>query len=165
MPLSAAQTAQILDLLDKHYPGVATSLLHADPFQLLAATVLSAQCTDERVNQTTPALFARFPDPAALAEAPLSELEALIRPTGFFRNKAKNLKAAASMIVVDYNGRVPATLEELVRLPGVARKTANVVLGDAFGQPGVVVDTHVKRLAGRIGWTKESDPVKIERES
>jgi len=164
MPLSAAQTAKILDLIDKHYPGVATSLQHVDPFQLLAATVLSAQCTDERVNKTTPALFARFPDPATLAAAPLSELEALIRPTGFFRNKAKNLKAAAGMIVADYNGRVPGTLEELVRLPGVARKTANVVLGDAFGQPGVVVDTHVKRLAGRIGWTKESDPVKIERE-
>ena len=164
MSRSAVQTAKILDLLDKHYPGVATSLAHADPFQLLAATVLSAQCTDERVNQTTPALFARFPDPAALAEAPLPELEEIIRSTGFFRNKAKNLKAAAAMIVADYNGRVPGTLEELIRLPGVARKTANVVLGDAFGQPGVVVDTHVKRLAGRIGWTKESDPVKIERE-
>ena len=126
--------------------------------------MLSAQCTDERVNKTTPALFARFPDPAALAEAPLPELEEIIRSTGFFRNKAKNLKAAAAMIVADYNGRVPGTLEELIRLPGVARKTANVVLGDAFGQPGVVVDTHVKRLAGRIGWTKESDPVKIERE-
>lgn len=164
MPSSAAQTAKILDLLDQHYPRAATSLSYADPYQLLVATVLSAQCTDQRVNQTTPALFARFPDPTALAAAPLSELEELIRPTGFFRNKAKNLKAAAGLMVADYHGRVPKTLAELVRLPGVARKTANVVLGAAFGQPGVVVDTHVKRLAGRIGWTKESDPVRIEKE-
>ncbi|MBW1712166.1 MAG: endonuclease III [Deltaproteobacteria bacterium] len=164
MPPSPQETAQIVALLEEHYPSARTSLDFADPFQLLVSTVLSAQCTDERVNKVTPALFARFPDARALASADLAELEQLIRPTGFFRNKAKNLKAAAQMMVADFQGQVPDNLADLVKLPGVARKTANVVLGAAFNIPGVVVDTHVKRVAGRLGWTSSQNPEKIERQ-
>jgi len=164
MPPSLERTARILESIEAHYPTARCSLDFENPYQLLVATVLSAQCTDERVNLTTPALFARCPNPAALAQAPLAELEQLVRPTGFFRNKAKNLKAAAGMILARFKGRVPRTMEELVQLPGVARKTANVVLGNAFDTPGVVVDTHVRRIAQRIGWTKQTDPDKIERD-
>ncbi len=159
-----AETEKVLALIEKHYPGARCSLDFKNPFELLVATILSAQCTDERVNRTTPALFARFPDPAAMASAEIEELEELIRPTGFFRNKAKSLKGSAEMIVADFGGRVPDTLEELIRLPGVARKTANVVLGNAYSTPGVVVDTHVKRISARIGWTRNENPAKIERD-
>ncbi len=129
------------------------------------ATILSAQCTDVRVNMVTPALFARFPDAAALAEAPLAEIETLIQSTGFFRNKAKNIKAACQAIVEQHGGEVPRELDALVQLPGVGRKTANVVLGSGFGIPsGVVVDTHVGRLSLRLGLTKQRDPVKVEQD-
>lgn len=147
------------------YPEARTSLAWTDPFRLLVATILSAQCTDARVNLVTPALFRRFPDARALAAAPQEELEALIRSTGFFRNKAKNLRGAAQAIVERHGGAVPQTMPELLALPGVARKTANCVLGSAFGRPeGVVVDTHVGRLARRMGFTRAADPVKVERD-
>lgn len=155
----------VLALLHGEYPEARTSLAWTDPFRLLAATILSAQCTDARVNQVTPALFRRFPDAPAMAAAPQEELEALIRSTGFFRNKAKNLRGAAQAIVERHGGKVPRTMPELLALPGVARKTANCVLGTAFGQPeGVVVDTHVGRLARRMGFSRATDPVKVERD-
>lgn len=147
------------------------AILHADahceldfrsPFELLVATVLSAQCTDVRVNLSTPALFARFPDAAAMAGADRAELEELIRPTGFFRAKANSLLGLSRDILDRYDGQVPGTLKELVTLPGAGRKTANVVLGHAFGVPGLTVDTHFGRLVRRFGWTTEEDPVKVE---
>jgi endonuclease-3 len=155
----------LLEGLRQLYPTVTCALDHTDPYQLLVATILSAQCTDERVNQVTPSLFAQFPDPARLAQAEPDALEALIHSTGFFRNKARSLLGAARRMVQVYGGEVPRTLEELTTLPGVARKTANVVLGTAFGIPsGVVVDTHVKRIAGRLGLTTQTDPEKVERD-
>ena len=129
------------------------------------ATILSAQCTDERVNLVTPELFRRFPDAAALAKAEIEELEGLIRSTGFFRNKAKNIKAACALIIQEFNGQVPASMEQLLKLPGVARKTANVVLAHAYNiNAGVTVDTHVKRLCDRLGLTEYTDPIRIERD-
>lgn len=157
-----ARTAALCAILERLYPDAATPLVHANPLQLLVATILSAQCTDARVNLVTPELFTRFPDAAALAGAGRDELEALIRSTGFYRNKAKAIQACCAAIVKDHGGEVPRTMEELVTLPGVGRKTANVVLGSAYGIPGIVVDTHVQRLAGRLGFTRERDPVKIE---
>lgn len=155
----------ILRQLDRLYPAADCELDRKNPFQLLCATILSAQCTDERVNMVTPALFARFPTPAALAEAPRPVLEDMIRSTGFFRNKAKNLLGAARLLAEKWAGAVPRSMDELLELPGVARKTANVVLGTAFGIPaGVVVDTHVTRLAHRLGLTRETTPEKIERD-
>jgi len=151
-----------LNRLESVYPEAECALLHDDPFQLLVATILSAQCTDVRVNLVTPELFRTFPDAAALADAELPHVEELIRSTGFFRNKAKNMIACASALVDQHNGEVPAELQSLVALPGVGRKTANVVLGNAFTIPGMVVDTHVKRIAYRLGWTRQSDPVKVE---
>ncbi len=151
--------------LGRLYPGTASDLCaldHADPFQLLAATILSAQCTDVRVNLTTPALFARFPDAASLAVAPLAEVEELIRPTGFFRAKARSLTGMAQGVTGRFGGEVPTRTEDLVTLPGVGRKTANVVRSVAFGLPGLPVDTHVQRLSTRLGLTDETDPVKIE---
>jgi len=149
--------------LAKLYPEVECALDHVDAFQLLVATILSAQCTDKTVNKVTPALFARYPDAQALARARQATLEKLIRPTGFFRNKAKNLIGMAQMLDSEFGGVVPRTIDELLRLPGVARKTANVVLGTAFGiASGVVVDTHVGRLSRRLGLTKQTDPVKVE---
>ncbi len=148
------------------YPGSAAELCaldHRGPFQLLAATILSAQCTDERVNLTTPALFARFPDPNALADADLSEVESLIRSTGFFRSKAKSLVGMAAAVVERFDGEVPSAVSDLVSLPGVGRKTANVVRSVAFGLPGLPVDTHVQRLSLRLGLTGETDPVKVEK--
>jgi len=139
------------------------ALDHRGPFQLLAATILSAQCTDERVNLTTPALFARFPDPNALADADLSEVESLIRSTGFFRSKAKSLVGMAAAVVERFDGEVPSAVSDLVSLPGVGRKTANVVRSVAFGLPGLPVDTHVQRLSLRLGLTGETDPVKVEK--
>jgi len=158
------QGAAINRALSREYPEAECALVHADPFQLLVATILSAQCTDERVNMVTPALFARFPTPATLAAADPAELEDLIRTTGFFRNKAKALLGMAQALVSRHGGQVPATMEELTQLPGVGRKTANVVLGNCFGVPGITVDTHVQRLSQRWGLTRETDPEKIERD-
>lgn len=149
-------------MLAQRYPYAHCELDFADPFQLLVATVLSAQTTDIRVNQVTPTLFARFPDPVALAGADRAELEDIIRSTGFFRAKTESLLTLSAALVQRYDGRVPSRLSDLVTLPGVGRKTANVVLGNAFGVPGITVDTHVGRLARRFGWTRETDPVKVE---
>lgn len=144
------------------YPGVKTQLDHDSPFQLLAATILSAQCTDRQVNRVTPALFAAYPTAEAMSRAPLADIERLIHATGFFRNKAKNLSQCATALVDRHQGRVPDRMDALVELPGVGRKTANVVLGAAFGIPGMVVDTHVARISRRLGFTAQSDPVRIE---
>lgn len=155
----------ILKGLETLYPKVTSALEHVDPFQLLVATILSAQCTDERVNQVTPGLFARYPDAAAMSRADPSELEEIIHSTGFFRNKARSILGSSKRLVETYGGKVPPRMEDLLTLPGVARKTANVVLGTAFGiSSGVVVDTHVKRIAGRLGLTGSTDPEKIERD-
>ena len=154
-----------LGVLKDRYRDVKIALDYHDSFHLLVAVILSAQCTDVRVNQVTPLLFARFPDPKAMAEAPLEELEGIIRPTGFFRNKAKNIKEAARLIVTEYNGQVPDTMDEMLKLPGVARKTANIVLYNTYGIiAGIAVDTHVRRLSKRLGITREDDPVKIEKD-
>lgn len=146
------------------WPDARCELDFRSPLELLVATVLSAQTTDVRVNQVTPALFARYPDAAAYAGADLAELEELIRPTGFFRAKARSLQGLGRALVERFDGEVPPRLDDLVTLPGVGRKTANVVLGDAFGVPGITVDTHVGRLARRLGWTTEEDPVKVEQD-
>ena len=153
---------KIRKILRKVYPDVKTQLLHQNPFELLVATILSAQCTDKQVNQVTPVLFERLKTPADFAAVPLKNLENLIRPTGFFHNKAKNIKNCAKALLAKHNGKVPRTLEALVKLPGVGRKTANVVLGAAFGIPGVVVDTHVARISNRLGLTRHKNPEKIE---
>jgi endonuclease-3 len=158
----AAKIGPVLQLLEEHYPDVHVTLDFANPLQLLVATVLSAQCTDAKVNQVTPALFKRYPDAAAYGAAPLVDLEAAIHPTGFFHQKAKSLKGLGQALVRDYGGQVPGTLEELVQLPGIGRKTANVILGNAFGIPGIVVDTHCGRVSQRLGLTPQKDPVKIE---
>jgi endonuclease-3 len=150
--------------LTRLYPDAHCALDHANPFQLLIATILSAQCTDKRVNLVTPALFARFPDARSFAGADVREIEDLVRSTGFFRNKAKNIQQLCRALVDEHGGQVPGSLEELVKLPGVGRKTANVVLGDGFGVPGITVDTHVGRLSRRLGFTRLVDPVKVERE-
>jgi endonuclease-3 len=161
----AAHLRTILTRLDKKYPAVRCALHHRNAWELLAATILSAQCTDVRVNLVTPALFAHFPTPAAMADASLPEVEALIRTTGFFRNKAKNLRGAAARITQEFRGKVPNTMEALLTLPGVARKTANVVLGSWFGiAAGVVVDTHVLRIARRLELTKHTTPEKVEQD-
>ena len=161
----AARAGEILALLKAAHPDARCALDHRDPLQLLVATILSAQCTDVRVNLVTPALFRRCPTAEAYAAIPTPELESLIQSTGFFRNKAKSLRALGSALVERHGGRVPDTMAELVALPGVGRKTANVVLGNAFGKnEGVVVDTHVSRLAARLGLSRERDPVKIERD-
>lgn len=153
----------IYELLEREYPEAMTALAHGNPFELAVATVLSAQCTDERVNMVTPALFNRYPDAPSLAGADQEELEGLIHSTGFFRNKAKNLIGMAQALLDRHQGELPRTLAELTKLPGIGRKTANVVLGNAFGiDEGVVVDTHVKRLSGRMGFSKEKTPEKIE---
>lgn len=159
----ATRIAPILDALRREYPEARCALEHRTPFELLVATILSAQCTDQRVNLTTPALFARFPTPAALAAADPAELEALVRPTGFFRTKARNLIAMAGALVARHGGQVPADMDALHALPGVGRKTANVVLGNAFGlNEGVTVDTHVTRISRLLGLTRHADPVRIE---
>jgi endonuclease III len=163
MAAKRARAAEVLRRLHAEYPDARCSLDHRNPYELIAATILSAQCTDERVNMVTPALFRRYPQPADLAAARTEELEDLIRSTGFFRNKAKSLIGMATALAERHDGDVPADMAALVNLPGVGRKTANVVLGNAFGMnEGVVVDTHVKRLSGRLGLTKHTDPVKIE---
>ena len=149
-------------VLSKNYPNVRCELDFNNPFQLLVATVLSAQCTDKRVNQTTPALFKKYKSIKKMADADQKDIERLIKSTGFFRAKAKNIKGLSQKIMVDFGGQVPDQLEQLITLPGVGRKTANVVLGHAFDTPGITVDTHFGRLSRRFGWTKEADPVKVE---
>ena len=162
--ISAAHAQLTLDCLETSYPEAHCALVHVDPWQLLVATILSAQCTDKRVNQVTPTLFARFPDAASLAAAEPAELEELIRSTGFFRNKAKNLIACAKHLVRSHNGQIPRNMDTLVSLPGVGRKTANVILGNAYDIPGMVVDTHVGRVARRLGWASARSPEQIEKQ-
>lgn len=165
LPSLKQRALEILIRLQRLYPHATCSLHYSTPLQLLVATILSAQCTDERVNRVTPVLFSRFPDARSLANADLTELENLVRSTGFYRHKAKNIQAACQMIITDFNGEVPQQMEQLLQLPGVARKTANVVLAHAFGiNAGVTVDTHVKRLSQRLGLTKHTDPIRIERD-
>ena len=158
------RTDKIRKILRNTYPDVKTALTHRNPFELLVATILSAQTTDRQVNSVTPALFEHYPTADDLAAAPLGDIEALIRPTGFYHNKAHNIRACARALAEKHKGRVPRRLEALTALPGVGRKTANVVLGAAFGIPGMVVDTHVKRLSGRLGLTENTDPAKIEQD-
>ncbi len=156
---------RIIEILRREYPASRTALEFNTPLQILVATILAAQCTDERVNQITPALFKKYPGGADFARADRAELEREIRPTGFFRNKAKNIIGAAARIVGDFGGRVPDRMEDLITLPGVARKTANIVLSSGYGKAeGIAVDTHVKRLSGRLGLSRQSDPEKIERD-
>lgn len=164
-PLAPSRVAAILNELAKTYPNVVCALNHRSAWELTVATILSAQCTDVRVNLVTPALFKAFPTPKAMASASLPELEELIRTTGFFRNKAKSIQGAAKVVVGEFGGKVPQTMEELLLLPGVARKTANVVLGSWFKiAVGVVVDTHVMRLTRRLELTRETAPEKVERD-
>lgn len=159
------RVAQLVEILPEVYPGAHCELDYKNPLQLLIATILSAQCTDKRVNMVTPALFKKYPKAADYAKAAPTELETAIRSTGFFRNKTKSIRAATSTIAEKHNGKVPDTMEELRELPGVGRKTANVVLGNAFGKnEGIVVDTHVARLSQRLSLTKQKSPEKIERD-
>ncbi len=159
-----ARTARIAALLAQEYPDARCMLDHEGPFQLLIATILAAQCTDERVNGVTPALFRRFPDPASMAAAEIAELEDLVRSTGFFHSKAKSIKKAAEALSSRQGGGFPRSMEELVQIPGVGRKTANVVLGTCFGMPAIIVDTHVRRVSGRLGLAGTDDPDAIEEE-
>jgi endonuclease-3 len=158
------RTRRIVRKLAQLYPDAECALHHKTPLQLLIATILSAQCTDARVNLVTPALFARYPDARAFADADRAELESYIQSTGFYRNKARNIIACCQALVEQHGGEVPATMEDLVPLPGVGRKTANVILGSAFGVPGITVDTHVGRLSRRLGLTTHTDPVKVEHD-
>lgn len=170
VPASAELTAarrrarRTYQMLAETYPDAHCELDFGTPLQLLVATVLSAQCTDQRVNKVTPALFARYPNAEDYAAADRTELERLIQPTGFFRQKASSIQGITQRLCDDYDGEVPDTLDELVQLPGVGRKTANVILGDAFGKPGITVDTHFGRLARRFHWTTQQNPVKVEEE-
>ncbi len=160
----AERAREIQRRLSAEYPDAHCELDHRNAFELAVATILSAQCTDKRVNLVTPELFRRWPTPEALAAAPLRSIEAVIRSTGFYRNKAKSLKGLAQALLREHQGALPRSIPELVALPGIGRKTANVILGNAFGlNEGIVVDTHVARLARRFGLTKETDPVRIER--
>ena len=159
-----ARAKRISLILAKQYPDAHCALDHGNPLQLLVATILSAQCTDVRVNLVTPALFARYNHAQAFADAKPEELEQAIQSTGFFRNKAKNIMGCCRKLLDEYGGEVPRTLDELVQLPGVGRKTANVILGNAFDTPGITVDTHVGRLSRRMGLSAEADPVKVERD-
>lgn len=164
-PLALTRRARKINrILGETYPYAVAELDFDNPFELLVATVLSAQTTDVRVNATTPELFARYPDAVALASARIEDVEDIVRPLGFYRSKAKAIVNLAAQLVADHRGQVPATLEDLVKLPGVGRKTAFVVLGNAFGKPGITVDTHFGRLARRFGFTTEEDPVKVERD-
>jgi endonuclease-3 len=165
MESAKRRIAKIIRILEREYPGNHTMLAFETPVQILVATILSAQCTDERVNKLTPALFRKYPTVEAFAAAEQSELEQAVRPTGFFRNKARNIIGAARKIVSDFGGRIPDTMAELITLPGVARKTANIVLSSVFGKAeGIAVDVHVKRLSGRLGLSRQTDPEKIERD-
>jgi len=163
-PASTA-AAPLITVLRRAYPAAACALTHHDPFQLLVATILSAQCTDVRVNMVTPGLFAAYPDAASMSRAGQEELEGIIRSTGFYRNKAKSIRGSAARVMETFGGRVPKTMEEILTLPGVARKTANVVLGVGYGiADGIVVDTHVERLSRRLGLSKGKNPEAIERD-
>lgn len=153
-----------ISFLNERYPEPRCELIYNDAFQLTAATILSAQCTDKQVNKVTPLLFEKYPTPEKMAQADIRELEEVIRSTGFYKNKAKNLIGMASAVVLHHNSVVPNTMEELTKLPGVGRKTANVVLGNAYRIPGMVVDTHVLRISNRLGFTKNNDPVKVEKD-
>ncbi|MFP4547763.1 MAG: endonuclease III [Fidelibacterota bacterium] len=155
---------RIINQLENHYPDSKCSLNFSNPAQLLVATILSAQCTDKQVNKVTPRLFEKYSTVEALATAELDDIKKIIRPTGFYNNKAKAIKKSMTSLLEKFKGRVPDNLDELIKLDGVGRKTANVVLGDAFGIPGIVVDTHVKRISNRLGITKKDDPKKIEQE-
>jgi endonuclease-3 len=159
-----AKVLKFIEFLDSRYADAECSLRHENPFQLITATILSAQCTDARVNIVTETLFKKYPTPEALANAEMEELCGVIKPTGFFRNKAKSLIGMAQKLISEHNGEVPDTMEKLIKLPGVGRKTANVILGNCFGSPAVVVDTHVKRISFRLGLTKNTDPEKIEQD-
>ena len=162
---AAVRAPEIYVRLEREYPDARCALDHRNPYELIAATILSAQCTDKRVNMVTPALFAKFPDAERLSAADPEALQEIIKSTGFFRNKTKSLLGMSAAVVERHGGNVPGTMAELVKLPGVGRKTANVVLGNAFGRDeGVVVDTHVTRLSNRLGLSRETDPVKIEQE-
>lgn len=164
-PGSAAHVAELIARLRVAYPDAHCALDYTTPVELLVATILSAQCTDERVNLTTPALFARYPSVEALAAADPAEMEELVRPTGFYRQKARYIREAAARLLAEYGGEVPPAMDSLLTLPGVARKTANVVRGEIYGlADGVTVDTHVKRLSARLGLTTATDPVKVERD-
>jgi endonuclease-3 len=154
---------QILAILERTYPDSRIALNYETPFQLLVATILAAQCTDVRVNMVTPGLFERYPSPQAFIDAPQEELEKAVYQTGFFRNKAKAIKAASTALVLEHGGEVPRTMPELVAIPGIGRKSANVILGHCFGVPGMVVDTHVKRIANLLGLVDSEDPEKIEK--
>ena len=154
---------KIIEILNKTYPDAKCSLDFTTPFEMLVAVILSAQCTDERVNKTTPAIFKKYNTPKDFADMDINLLEKLIHPCGFYKNKAKNIKATSNILVERYNSQVPESMEELIKLPGVGRKTANVIMLEVFNNPqGIAVDTHCKRLANRIGFSKESDPEKIE---
>ncbi len=158
-----AKAEKAVELLEKEYPDAVCSLVYTDPLQLLIATRLAAQCTDKRVNMVTPALFGRFPTAEAFAEAKVGDIEELIKSCGLYKTKAKDISAMAKMLCAEYNGIVPDTIEELVRLPGIGRKTANLVVGDIFGKPAVVVDTHCIRITSRLGFHNIKDPVRIEK--
>lgn len=160
--MPASSPARLLRILEQTYPDARCALDYRNPLELLIATMLSAQCTDERVNMVTPALFARYPDAASFAEAAPVELEELIHSCGFYRQKAKSIRACCNRLVDEFGGEVPAEMDDLVTLPGVGRKTANVVLNEVFGQPAIAVDTHVLRTANRLGWISTRDPVKAE---
>lgn len=155
---------KIVDILEQIYPDSGIVLRYETPFQLLIATILAAQCTDERVNQVTPGLFERYPTPQEFLNAPVEELEQAIFSTGFYRNKAKSIRGACQALIAQHGGEVPRTMEELVKLPGVGRKTANVLLGHCFNQPGMVVDTHVKRISNLLGLVDSENPEVIEKQ-
>lgn len=159
------QNKEIINILRKTYPEAKCSLDFKTPFEMIVAVMLSAQCTDERVNKTTPSIFAKYSTPEDFASIDIKELEELIHPCGFYKNKAKNIKACAEMIIEKYNGEVPKTMEDLIKLPGVGRKSANVVMLEAFGEAkGIAVDTHCRRIANKIGLSNEKDPEKIEQD-
>ena len=163
--MNKKDTLEIIEILINTYPDAKCSLDFTTPFEMLVAVILSAQCTDERVNKTTPALFSKYSTPEDFANIPLDELENFIHPCGFYKNKAKNIKATAQIIVDKYNGKVPETMEELMSLPGVGRKSANVVMLEAFNKPqGIAVDTHCKRISNKIGFSNEKEPEKIEQD-
>jgi endonuclease-3 len=164
LPEKKVRAKAIYRQLTKNYPNVRCELDYNSAFQLLVATVLSAQCTDKRVNQTTPALFKKYPNPKKMAKADSKDIQRLVKSTGFYRAKAKNIKGLSNKIIEEFGGDVPSNLDDLITLPGVGRKTANVVLGHAFGIPGITVDTHFGRLSRRFGWSKQNDPVKVEFE-
>ncbi|ODT79098.1 endonuclease III [bacterium SCN 62-11] len=160
--MSKKRASEVLKRLEVSIPDPKVELKHTSPFELVIATILSAQCTDERVNQVTPVLFGRWPDPESLAGAPVDEVEEVVRPTGFYRNKAKSIQACSRQLVERFGSQVPQTMEDLVSLSGVGRKTANLILGECFGKPGIIVDTHVGRVSRRLHLTDKEDPEEVE---